>query len=321
MNNTYKSKKITVTGGTGFIGANLVKKLLEEGASVKVIADDMSRNVFKDVEYIKADLRDLNQSINALNGSDMVFHLAAFGFGAKANKGIQAEMLTYNLLMNTNVLEAAHKAGAEKYLFASSIAVYEKDSQYLDDARGILFKDDPEPHEKYYGWAKRTGEVQCRAYYDLYDMKCAIVRFSNPYGMHDLFDLQRSHVLPAFILKALASGDKFLIEGNPNATRNFVFIDDVITAVLAVVDKYAVCDPVNVCSEKNTSIYELAEATLFACGKENKKIETKQNISEKLITRQPLVNKLKEKTGFVPKTELKEGIKQTVKWYEEFLAG
>jgi len=317
--NIYKNKKILVTGGTGFIGTNLVNKLLQLGSNVKVASDDVSKNLNKEVEYIKVDLRNLSECIKVTKNIDIIFHLASFGFGFKANINIQPQILTNNILINTNMLESAYRNNIEKYLFTSSIAVYDKNSEVLDDNLGIRFNNEPEESEKYYAWSKRIGEIQSKSYYDNYKMNITIVRLSNPYGPYDTFDLEKSHVVPAFILKALSPENEFLINGSGKTIRNFIYVEDVVEGMLLLLEKYSVCDPVNLCSDENLSIYELARIVLKICGKEDKKIKFDLDKPEGVIKRLPLTNKIKNIIGFTPKTKIKEGLEKTLSWYKNVL--
>lgn len=319
--NFYQDKNILVTGGNGFIGSNLVNRLLKLNANVRVASIETDRPFKKKAEFIKADLRNLNECIRVCRNIDIIFHLAAFGFGFRANLNIQPKLFTNNVLINTNMLEAAYRENVDHYLFTSSIAVYDRNLTILDDKTGIKFNAEPHESEKYYAWAKRVGEIQCRSYHENYGMNIAIVRLSNPYGPSDTFDLEKSHVIPAFILKALSKEEEFVIKGSGKAIRNFIYVEDVVDGMLLALEKHAVCDPLNLCSKENIMIHELCEIILKKTNQEHKRIVSDTHRHEGVIKRIPKIDKAKKKIGFAAKTSISEGIQKTIAWWKDNVLG
>jgi GDP-L-fucose synthase len=317
QNRFYSNKNVLVTGGNGFVGTNLVKILLELNANVKVATVKADVNILDGVDYVETDLRNPDECLRVTRGVDVCFHLAAFGFGFGANLNIQPQLFTNNVLMNTGMLDAAYRQRIAYYLFTSSIAVYDRGLTALDDRTGIKFNDEPDGSEKYYAYAKRIGEIQCKAYFENYRMGIAIVRLSNPYGPYDTFDLEKSHVIPAFILKASCDGEQFVIRGSGKPVRNFIFVEDVVEGMLLALEKYPVCDPLNLCSSKNTSVIELAQIILEKTGQIHKRITLDANYPDGVLNRIPLADKARDKIGFSAQTTIEQGIEKTVNWWRD----
>jgi len=313
-NSFYSNKNVLVTGGNGFVGTNLVKKLLELNANVRVATTKADVNILDGVDYIETDLRNPDECLKIAAGVDVVFHLAAFGFGFGANLNIQPQLFTNNVLMNTAMLDAAYRQRVAYYLFTSSIAVYDRGLTALDDNAGIKFNDEPHGLEKYYAYAKRIGEIQCKTYYENYKMNIAVVRLSNPYGPYDTFDLEKSHVIPAFILKASCDGDQFIVRGSGRPVRNFIFVEDVVEGMLLALEKYPVCDPLNLCSGRDTSILELAQIILEKTGQIHKRITLDESYPDGVLNRTPLADKARDKIGFSAQTTIQQGIEKTINW-------
>ena len=315
----YTRKKVVVTGGTGFLGSHLVDALLREGATVRVADQRPGSYRQEEVEAISVDLADPEQCRKAARDAECVFHLAAFGWGLGANVKAQPDLFTNNVLVNTNMLEAAYREGVERYLLTSSSAVYDGSYSVLDDE--APWGDDPHPSEFCFGWAKRVAELQARAYSEHYGMSIAIVRPSNPYGPMDNFDPERSHVIPALIRRAMAREDPFIIWGTGKVLRSFVYAGDVARAMLLALERYAVCDPINVASEEQTSVESLARLVLGLCDFGDATVQFDTSKPEGHPGKFLTVSKAREKIGFVAQTPLREGLEKTVQWYAQQTAG
>src|SRR5712692_3361568 len=243
----YDDKKVLVTGGTGFIGSNLVEHLLNLGAKVRTISRGNKKNeLAKDVQVMQGDLTNLHTCRNAAKGMDYVFHLAAAGGGLVYNMNHPAGTLTPNLLINTNMLEGARLENVERYLFSGSSSVYPPNLDVLEEEKA--WEGNPHGSDSFFAWSKRMGELQAKAYADEYDMSIALVRLGNPYGPRDNFDLETSHVIPALISKAVNKVDPFVVLGAGEAVRSFVHVKDVVNAMTQVLEVYSKCDPVNIAS-------------------------------------------------------------------------
>jgi len=309
----YSGRKVLVTGGTGFIGSNLVEHLLNLGAQVRTISRGNKKNeLAKDVEIMQGDLTNLHTCRNAAKGMDYVFHLAAAGGGLVYNMNHPAGTLTPNLLINTNMLEGARLENVERYLFSGSSSVYPPNLDVLEEEKA--WEGNPHGSDSFFAWSKRMGELQAKAYADEYGMSIALVRLGNPYGPRDNFDLETSHVIPALISKAVNKVDPFVVFGAGEAVRSFVHVKDVINAMTQVLEVYSKCDPVNIASGESVKIKDLVNVVLELT---NYKGELKFDVTkpEGHLLKVMSIKKLQDKVGYKPTITLREGVKDTIEWY------
>jgi GDP-L-fucose synthase len=311
----YTGKKVVVTGGLGFLGRNVIDLLIEDGADVTAVTRSDQKSTDRDFKVVNADLRIISEAENAVKGADHVFHLAAHGFGIGANISVHPELLTSNLSMSLNTLEAARRASVERYLYCSSSSVYNAEHDLLDDT--VAWDGEPHPSEHGFGWAKRTAEIQAKTFAEHTDMKIAIVRPSNPYGIHDLFDSAKSHVIPAMMLRALDRENPFSVWGSGKAVRSFVYSKDAAQAILLAGERIVDGDSVNIASPTRTTIGELAGLLLDACDASDLPIEFDTSKPEGHPGRFPTTSKATRLLGWTAETSLTDGLKKTVDWYNE----
>lgn len=310
----YSGKKVLITGGTGFIGSNLVEHLVKLGAKVRVISRGTKRNKLPQsgVKTIEGDLTQLDTCRNAAKGMDYVFHLAAAGGGLQYNMNHPAGTLTPNLLINTNMLEAARLENIDRYLFTSSSSVYPPDLDKLVEEKA--WDGNPHVSDSFFAWSKRMGELQAQAYAEEYGMSIALVRLGNPYGPRDNFDVETSHVIPALINKAMHKVNPLVVLGTGEAMRSFVHVRDVVSAMTKVLEVYSDCDPVNIASG-SVKIKELVKIILELT-KYKGKLEFDTSKPEGHLLKVMDIKKLEDKVGYKPKINLYEGIKDTIDWYQ-----
>jgi len=311
----YKGKKVLVTGGTGLIGSHLVELLLERGADVRTVVHSRSLPIkLENVEIVRGDLTRWNACVKTVKDAEYVFHLAGYVGGVGRNVAHPAGMFTPNMLMNTQMLEAARLENVERFLYTSSACVYPGKIEYFIEDKG--WDGPPAQSNASYGWVKRMGEFQARAYSEEYGMKIAIVRPTNAYGPRDNFDLETSHVIPALIRKAVERQDPFMIWGTGESTRDFIHAKDIARGMLLALEKYAVADPVNLATERSIKIKDLAHLILKLSGYENAKVIFDKNSPTGQLVRRVSTAKAKEKIGFVAQISLEEGLKETISWYK-----
>jgi nucleoside-diphosphate-sugar epimerase len=310
----YSGRKVLVTGGTGFIGSNLVEHLVKLGAKVRVISRGSKRNTLPDddIDKIQGDLTELDTCRNAARGMEYIFHLAAAGGGLLYNMRHPAGTLTPNLLMNTNMLEAARLENVDRYLFVSSSSVYPPDLDTLVEEKA--WEGNPHGSDSFFAWSKRMGELQAIAYAEEYGMSIALVRLGNPYGPKDNFDLETSHVIPALIYKAIHKINPFVVLGAGEAVRSFVHVKDVVNAMTRVLEVYSKCDPVNIASGDSVKIKDLVSLVLELT---NYKGELKFDTSkpEGHLLKVMDIKKLEREVGYKPTINLRDGIQDTISWY------
>lgn len=275
MPTDWSSRTVLVTGGAGFIGSYLTEALLSEGATVRV-ADNLSRGsadnlgqVSDDIEVLPVDLTTHKGCIEAVDGVNDVFHLAASVGGIHYIQRENVGGLTPSVLMNQHVLDAAARNGVDRVLFASSACVYRQTHDGLN-----RFSEDQavpaNPHSTY-GWAKILGEVACDAYHRDTDLNTSVVRIFNCYGPRESLDYRDAHVIPSLCRKAVEAEDGGAIEvfGDGTQQRGFIYVTDLVTGLLRAIDRKADAEPINLGNGSEVvSINELAEKIIALSGKD-----------------------------------------------------
>ena len=315
----YSDKNILVTGGTGMIGSHLVELLLEKNANVRIVAHEREippELEDKGLDVVSGDLTEKKFVEESVKGMDYVFHLAAYTGGLGRTSTHPASTLTPNLIMDGNVLECAKNEGIERFLYASCTCVYPNDEKTLEEEDA--WKGNPPEIHASYSWSKRMGERQAIAYHKEYGMNIAIVRPSNSYGPRDSDDLETAHALGSLIMKAINKMDPFVIWGDGNPIREYIYARDAAKGMLLAMENYCVGDPINLASGEFVSISELARKILKITNMSPKiKFDKEKPSGQK---RRVLSNKkAKEKIGFVAETSLDAGIEETIKWYKQKL--
>ena len=317
------NKKVLVTGGAGFIGSHLVRRLLDLGSEVYV-ADNLSRGrrenlepFLDEVHFYLVDLTKLENCLQATEEVDSVFHLAASVGGIHYILKENVGGLTPSLLMNTNMLEAARINDVERFLFTSSACVYREKRSALNRFR----EEDANPANPLttYGWAKLMGEIQCETYHLDYGMKCSVVRIFNAYGENENLDPRWSHVIPSLIRKAiLYPQEEFRIFGDGEQERGFLYVQDCVEGLILGMEKTVDADPINLGSEEVVSINELAKKIINISGKI---IKTRYDLSGPQGTHKYCADttKMKQALGWTPQTSLDEGLERTYQWAEREL--
>lgn len=315
----WDGKKVLVTGGTGFIGSHLVEELLEHELEVRVVGQSEKPinliNCLKKIDYVRADLSKMSNCLKVVHGVNVVFHLASKVAGIEYNIAHPAEMFRTNTVLNLNMLEASKMENTERYQCTSSICVY---SRYCKVPTPEIegFRNDPDPTVLGYGWAKRIAELQARFYAKEYGMKIAIIRPTNAYGPRSDFSPETSHVIPALMRKIYESKDSITVFGSGNQTRSFIYVKDLTRAMMEVTEKYAVADPINIGTEEEITIKDLAYLILRLSGK-NLLVKFDLTKPEGQPRKFADITKAKEKLHWKPKFTLKDGIKKNIEWYEK----
>jgi GDP-L-fucose synthase len=317
----WHDKKVLVTGGAGFIGSHLVERLLAEGTQV-IVADKRPKKEasklgpnIKRIEYMTADLLTLSECEKACEDIEVIFNLAARVGGVKYNMAHPGTMFTENALINTNMLEAARRKEVEKFLCMSSACVYPRYCS-IPTPEEEGFKDEPEQTNRGYGWAKRIAEVQAKAYAEEFDMKIAIVRPYNAYGPRDHFNTETGHVIAALIKKVFDDMNPLVIWGDGTQTRCFVYVTDIVRGLLLATEKYAVADPLNIGTDEEVKIKDLAEMIVRISGAKTKIVfDTTKPAGQP--RRKADTRKAKEKIGYTAEVSLQEGLKKTIDWYRD----
>ncbi len=301
-------KKILVTGGTGFLGTRVVAALIVRGVPKKNIFIPRSKT---------ADLRKMSECRKAVKGKDLVIHLAARVGGIGFNKENPGSLFYDNLIMGTQLMEAAREAGVKKFVAIGTICAYPKHTvvPFMEDT---LWNGYPEETNAPYGLAKKMLLVQAQAYRVQYNFNAVYLLPVNLYGPGDNFDPKSSHVIPSLIKKfadAKKSRKKSVeVWGTGKATREFLYIDDAAEAVVLAAEKYEKSDPVNVGSGIEISIKNLVKAIVKITGYTG---EIKWDVTKPDGQPRRLldVTRAEREFGFRATTDFTEGLKNTVAWY------
>lgn len=324
MSDFYAGKKVLVTGGSGFIGSHVVEMLVDRGAQVRIsttggLTDRGKQNlktVLDKVEIVQADLRDLEQAKKATEGQQLIVNAAAKVAGMPYNKAHPATMFRENMLIGLNVIEAARQTGCERFLVVSSACVYRRDC-IIPTPETEGFVDEPEQTNLGYGWSKRMHEVLGRTYHDEYGMTVAIARPYNCYGPRDEFNPEHSHVIPGIIKRFFDGENPFLIWGNGEQSRSFLYVKDFARGLLEVLEKYPEADPLNIGADEETKVKDLVYLIRELAGKEDVPVELDLTKPVGQPRRHCDVTKAVEKIGWKPEYNLRDGLKETIEWYKE----
>ncbi|WP_158055629.1 NAD-dependent epimerase/dehydratase family protein [Halorussus halophilus] len=316
----WKEARVLVTGGAGFIGSHLSERLLELGCEV-VVADDFSRgspdkieHLLDDIELRTVDLTTHKGCVEATEGVDHVFHLAATVGGIHYIKRENVGGLTPSVLMNQNMLEAARINDVDRFLFASSACIYR---QQHDDLN--RFSEDQaipaDPHSTY-GWAKVLGEVACQAYHDDCDLETSMVRIFNCYGTRESLDPDSSHVIPSLCRKVIEEPDGGSIElfGDGTQERGFIYVTDLVEGMIRAIEAKSDGEPINLGNgDEVVSMNELAETIIDISGKD---ISIEHDLSKPTGTDKYAADdtKMKDALDWEPTVRLEIGVKEVYDW-------
>jgi len=307
----YNGKKVLITGGTGLIGMQLTKILLDYGSNVFVVSLDAPTNLDKRVKFLKKDLRDIKNCFDVCKNIDYVFHLAGIKGSPKMTLQKPASFMTPTLLFSMNMLEAARKQKVKRYLLTSSIGVYAPSDKLYEDS---VWKTYPSKNDYIPGWTKRICELQAEAYKVEHKFnKVSIVRPANVYGPYDNFDKNNSMVIPALINKAINSKNYLNVWGDGSAIRDFIFSEDVAKGMILAMYK-GIFYPINLGSGVGVSIKTIAEtiAKLVPNGPLKIKWDKSKPTGDKIRL---MSIKKARKIGFKPSVDIVSGIKRTLEWY------
>ncbi len=306
-----------VTGGAGFVGVNLIKRLLSLGANITAtVYQNPSVINSEHVKHINCDLRKPEDCEKACENIDFVFMCAANTSGAKIMASTPLVHLTPNVLMNMNMLEAAYESGVEKFLFMSSSTVYPLTDYPVkeDDVTNIFY-------DSYHivAWMKRFTEIVCEMYASKIKkpMKTVVVRPGNLYGPHDKFDWDKSKVIPALIRRAAEKHDPFVVWGDGLDLKDFLYIDDYIDGMLLAMEKLVEFQPINIASGKAVTVRDVLEEILRAASYRDASVEYDSSKPSMIPKRMIDISLANEVLGWKPKVSLKEGIQRTVEWHQE----
>jgi GDP-L-fucose synthase len=310
----YQGRHVLVTGGAGFVGTHFVQALLEQGARVRVPIHHREM-IVRDprIELVPADLTRIEDCRVVCKEMECVIHAAGAVAAAGVTAGNPMSAITANLVLTAQVMQAASETGVQRFLVFSSSTGYPVTSHPVKEEE---MWSGP-THSSYfgYGWMRRYLERIAEFLASKTNMGIAVIRPTAVYGRYDNFDPQTSHVIPALIRRAVAKEDPFEVWGTGNEVRDFLHITDLVRGCLLMLEKHAVCDPVNIGYGKTVTIKDIVQSILKAAKYDGAKVVFNSSKPTAIPVRMVDTSKAKKLLGFEPAMSLDEGLADTVQWY------
>jgi GDP-L-fucose synthase len=306
----WEGRSVTVTGGAGFLGRVVVRDLRDLGAEVSVI---------RSAEH---DLRDPVATRAAVDGAEIVIHLAANVGGIGFNRRHPGPLVHDNLMMTGNIFEQSRQAGVNKLVSACTVCAYPKHTP-VPFSETSLWDGYPEESNAPYGLAKKMMLVLSDAYRRQYGFDSCAPIVANLYGPNDNFDLEDSHVIAAMIRKFVEAVDRgrreVVLWGTGNPSREFLYVDDAARALLLAAERLDTSEPVNVGTGRETRIADLAAMIQRITGYDGEVVwDTSRPDGQP--TRYLDVSRARELMGFEAEVPLEEGLRRTVESFRAQVA-
>ncbi len=305
----WSARRVTVTGGRGFLGQPLVAMLRQRApAAVFTFSSrdyDLTRQA--DIARLYADQR-----------PDVVIHLAARVGGIGANRANPGRFFYENAIMGIELMEQGRRAGIAKFVQVGTVCAYPKVTA-VPFSEDTLWDGYPEETNAPYALAKKMLLVQAQAYRAQYGMNAIYLLPANLYGPGDNFDLSSSHVIPALVRKCVEAREAGLptieVWGTGQPTREFLYVEDAARGILLAAEQYDQPDPVNLGSSHEVSIRELVEQ-IVRLSRFRGTVRWDSSKPDGQPRRKLDVARARLKFGFEAVTGLEEGLRRTIAWYE-----
>ena len=304
-----KTRRIIVTGGKGFLGTHLIRKLKEDRGCQNVFIADLPEYDLRKLENIKKMFDEQKP--------DIVTHLAAIAGGIGANRENPGRFFYDNAIMGIQLMQEAYLRKIEKFVALGTICCYPKHTP-------VPFKEEnlwdgyPEETNAPYGLAKKMLLVQAQAYRKQYGLNAIFLMPVNLYGPGDNFDPKTSHVIPALIRKCMEAkergDDHIVVWGTGNASREFLYVEDAAVGIIFATEKYDKLDPVNLGAGFEIKIKDLAKLIVKLTGFQGKIIWDSSK-PDGQPRRMLDTSKAEKEFGFKSKTKFDEGLKNTIDWF------
>lgn len=305
--NFWQDKKVMVTGGAGFLGSVVVKKLQKNNAEVFVP---------KIEDYDLRKIEDIGRVFNAFH-PEVIIHLAAVVGGIGANRKNPGKFFYDNIMMGVQLMEEARKLGVSKFVNVGTICSYPKFTP-VPFKEEDLWNGYPEETNAPYGLAKKMLFVQSRAYREQYGFNSINLLQVNLYGPGDNFNPESAHVIPAIIKKCVDAKNhrSITLWGTGNPTREFLYVEDAAGGILIAAEKYNKSEPINLGTGSEIHVKDLSELISRLAGFKGEIIwdHTQPDGQPRRCLD---TQKARKEFGFEAKTDFEEGLKKTIKWYRE----
>lgn len=316
----WKNRSVLVTGGASFIGSHLVDALVDQGASIRVV-DNLSSGLLENIQshidsgrvaFHQSDLLAPNVAQEMAKDMDVVFHLAAI-HGGRGYIDLHQANCAQNLIIDGLSIKAAHEAGVDRFVFASSGCVYPVTLQ-MDVNKEVYLTEDivdpPYEADDTYGWAKLMAELTLKAYYKDYGLKSASCRFFTAYGER----CTENHAIVAMIGRAFLKQNPFEVWGDGTQVRNWTYVSDIVNGLILAPENIEDATAINLGTEERIQVIDAVSEILRYTGHE---------AEIKLLTHMPTGplnrvagNKLaKQLLKWEPQVKFIDGLHKTIDWY------
>jgi nucleoside-diphosphate-sugar epimerase len=317
----WPDKRVLVTGGASFISSHLIDQLALQGASRIRVVDDLSSGRLANiqhhldagiVEFVEKDLLVPGVAQEAVDGIDVVFHLAAI-HGGRGFVDLHQAPCAQNLAMDGILVKAAHEAGVEKLVFASSGCVYPNHIQQ-DVSQELYLTEDmvgpPYDADNMYGWAKLMTEMTLRAYHRDFGFKSASCRFFTVYGERGV----ENHAVIAMIARAFVGQNPFEVWGDGTQVRNWTYVGDIARGMILAAEKIDDGTAINLGTEERTTVMQAVQEVLRYTG-HRAEIELLPHMPTGPLNRVASNRLAKDLLGWEPEMKFMDGLHRTIDWY------
>ena len=338
MKNFYRTKKVFITGGAGFIGSHLLEKLIDQGAKITV-GDNLSSGSLENVfrvwknygfgyrktaggyqasdghKFVLVDFEKFDDTVRVLNKHEIVFHLAA-RFGGRGYIDTHPADCCECFSINQNVIKASHLVGVDRIQYASTACVYPYDLQKEYNSTYLLKEEDALKHnwanaDREYGWAKLMGELTLQAYCKQYGLKGSITRYVTAYGPWE----NDTHAIIALIRRAVDRKDPYVIWGSGKQDRDFTYVDDIVSGTLAACKHITNAGVVNLGTSVRYTMREVVNLIFDILAWRPKKIIFDKTKPEGVKTRALNIHKAERLLNWKPRYSLRQGLEKTIEWF------
>ena len=316
----WKDRKVLVTGGSSFIGSHLTDAIVERGAHVRVV-DNLSSGRLSNiqnnvdsgrVEFLQADLTEPGVAQRAVDGVQVVFHLAA-DHGGRGYVDLHQAACATNLALDGILFRACYQAEVEKVVYASSGCVYPNHLQ-TDPGQVLYLTEDmvgpPCDADNMYGWAKLMGELTLQAFYKDWGMKSASCRYFTVYGERG----HENHAVIAMIARAFVSQNPYVVWGNGEQIRNWTHVDDIVAGTILAAEKIDNGAAINLGTMERTRVIDAVHEVLRCTG-HSAEIELHPEMPTGPMNRVADNSLAKRLLGWEPEVRFMEGLRRTIDWY------
>ena len=313
-------KIILVTGGASFIGSHLTDALVDKGAKVRVVdnlssgrlANIQSHIESGQVDFVEADLTEPGIAEKVVDGTQIVFHLAA-DHGGRGYVDLHQAACTTNLALDGMLFRACHELGVEKVVYASSGCVYPNHLQ-TDPGEILYLQEDmvgpPFDADNMYGWAKLMGEMTLQSFHQDWGLKSASCRYFTVYGERG----HENHAVIAMIARAFIAQDPYVVWGNGEQIRNWTHVDDIVSGTILAAEKIDDGTAINLGTMERTRVIDAVQEVLSYTG-HDAKIELHPEMPTGPMNRVADNALARRLLDWSPQVNFVDGLHRTIEWY------